>query len=80
MAASHVSEELLKLHGIDFHNNLLVTEMSKSPLEQSNHYSQPPLQPHSIQRKYIAVETESPSEKILRYLQIAYQIARERKT
>ena len=43
-APAHVCEELLKLHGIDFHDNLLVIEMSKSPLEQSNHYFQPPLQ------------------------------------
>ena len=49
-APSHVCEELLKLHGIDFHDNPLVIEMSKSPLEQSNHYSQPPLQPPLIQR------------------------------
>ena len=48
-APAHVSEELLKQHDIDFHDNPLVTEMSKSPLEQSNHYSQPPLQPYSIQ-------------------------------
>ena len=32
-APAHVCEELLKLHGTDFHNNTLVTEMSKSPLE-----------------------------------------------
>ena len=38
-ASAHVCEELLKLHGIDFHDNPLVIEMSKSPLEQSNHYS-----------------------------------------
>ena len=49
-APSHVCEELLKLHGIDFHDNPLVIEMSKSPLEQSSHYSQPPLQPPLIQR------------------------------
>ena len=46
----HVCEELLKLHGIVFHGNSLVIEMSKSPLEQSNHYSQTPLQPSPIQR------------------------------
>ena len=28
-APAHVCEELLKLHGIDFHDNPLVTEMSK---------------------------------------------------
>ena len=50
-APAHVCEELLKLHGIDFHDNLLAIEMSKSPLEQSNHYFQPPLQPPPIQRK-----------------------------
>ena len=49
-APAHVCEELLKLHGIDFHDNPLVIEMSKSPLEQSNHYFQPPLQPPPIQR------------------------------
>ena len=49
-APVHVCEELLKLHGIVFHGNPLVTEMSKSPLEQSNHYSQPPLQPPPIQQ------------------------------
>ena len=32
-APAHVCEEPLKLHGIDFHHNTLVTEMSKSPLE-----------------------------------------------
>ena len=47
---AHVCEELLKLHGIDFHDNALVIEMSKSQLEQSNHYFQPPLQPPPIQR------------------------------
>ena len=45
-APAHVCEELLKLHGI----NPLVIEMSKSPLEQPNHYFQPPLQPPLIQR------------------------------
>ena len=35
-APAHVCEELLKLHGIGFHDNLLVIEMSKSPIEQSN--------------------------------------------
>ena len=48
-APVHVCEELLKLHGIVFHGNPLVTEMSTSPLEQSNHYSQPPVQPPPIQ-------------------------------
>ena len=47
---AHVCEEVLKLHGIDFHDNPLVTEMCKSPLEQSNHYFQLPLQPPPIQR------------------------------
>ena len=47
---AHVCVELLKLHGIYFHNNSLVIEMSKSPLEQTNHYFQPPLQPPPIQR------------------------------
>ena len=37
-APAHVCEELLKLHDIDFHDNPLVIEMSKSPLEQSNQY------------------------------------------
>ena len=46
----HVCEELLKLHGIDFHDNPLVIKMSKFTLEQSNHYSQSPLQPIPIQR------------------------------
>ena len=49
-APVHVCEELLKLHGIVFHGNPLVIEMSESPLEQSNHYSQPPIQPPPIQR------------------------------
>ena len=49
-APAQVCEELLKLHGIDFHDNPLVIEMSKSPLEQSNHYFQPPLQPPPIPR------------------------------
>ena len=46
----HVCEELLTSHGINFHDNFLVIEISKSPLEQSNHYFQPPLQPPPIQR------------------------------
>ena len=41
IAPSHVLRELLKLHGIDFHDNPIVIEMSKSRLEQSNHYFQP---------------------------------------
>ena len=49
-APTHICEELLKLHGIDFHDNPLVIEMSKSPFEQSNHYFQPPLQSPPIQR------------------------------
>ena len=49
-APAHVCEELLKLHGIDFHDNPLVIKTSKSPLEQPNHYSQPPLRPPQIQR------------------------------
>ena len=49
-APVHVCEELLKLYGIDFHDNPLVIEMSKFPLEQSNHYFQLPLQPPPIQR------------------------------
>ena len=49
-APAHVCEEYLKLHGIDFHDNLIVIRMSKSPLEQSNHYFQPPLQPLPILR------------------------------
>ena len=43
-APIHVCEELLKLHGIVFHGNPLVFEMSKPPLEQSKHYFPPPLQ------------------------------------
>ena len=50
IAPVHVCEELLKLHGVDFQDNPLVTEMSKSPLEQLDHYFQPPLQPPPIQR------------------------------
>ena len=38
-APAHVCKKLLKLHGIDFHDNPLVTEMSKSTIEQSNRYS-----------------------------------------
>ena len=49
-APAHVCEEILKLQGIDFHDNPLVIDMSKCPLEQSNHYFQPPLQPPPIQR------------------------------
>ena len=49
-APVHVCVELLKLHGIDFQENPLVIEMSKSPLEQSDHYFQPPLQFPPIQR------------------------------
>ena len=49
-ALARVCEELLKLHGIDFHDNPLVIQMSKSSLIQSNHYCQPPLQPPPIQR------------------------------
>ena len=49
-APAHVCEELLKLHDIDFHDNPLVTEMSKSPLKQTSYYFQPPLQPPPIQR------------------------------
>ena len=37
-APAHACEKLLKLNDIDFHDNPLVIEMSKSPLEQSNHY------------------------------------------
>ena len=48
-APARVCEEILKLNGIDFHDNLLATEMLKSPLEQLNHYFQPPLQPPPIQ-------------------------------
>ena len=49
-APADVCEELLKLYDINFHDNPLVTEMSRSPLEQSNHYFQPPLQSPSIRR------------------------------
>ena len=49
-APAHVCEKPLKLHRIDFHDNPLVIEMSKSPLEQPNQYSQTPLQPPPIQR------------------------------
>ena len=38
-APAHVCEELLKLYGIDFHGSPSVTEMPKTSLEQSNHYS-----------------------------------------
>ena len=41
-APANVCEEFLKLHGICFHGSPLVIEMSKSPVEQSNQYSQPP--------------------------------------
>ena len=34
-ALARVCEELLKLYGIDFHDNPPVIEMSKSPLQQS---------------------------------------------
>ena len=49
IASAHVGDELLKSHGINFHDNPLVTEMSKYPLEQSNHFFQLPLQPPPIQ-------------------------------
>ena len=45
----HVCEGPLKLHGIVFHGKPLVIVMFQSPLEQSNHYSQPPIQPPPIQ-------------------------------
>ena len=48
-APAHVCEELLKLHGINFHDNPLVFEMPKFPLEQSNHYFQTLFQPPPIQ-------------------------------
>ena len=35
---AHSCEKPLKLHSIDFHDNSLVIEMSKFPLEQSNHH------------------------------------------
>ena len=57
-APAHVCKELLKLHGIDFHDNPLVIEMPKSLLEQSNHYSQSPLKQRPIQRLYIAMEMQ----------------------
>ena len=77
-APAHVCEELLKLYGIDFHDNPLLIEISKSPLEQSNHYFQPPLQPPPIQRVIHSYgNTVLSREKILRYLQIAYQKVRE---
>ena len=49
-APAHICEEFSKLHGIDFLDNPLVIEMSKSPSEQSNHYFQLPLQSPPIQR------------------------------
>ena len=57
-APAHVCEELLKFHGIEFHNNPLVTEMSRSPIGQSIPYSQPPLQPPPVKRVYIAMEMQ----------------------
>ena len=49
-APAHVCEVLLKWHGIVFHGNPLVIEMSKYRFQQSNHFFQPPLQPPPIQR------------------------------
>ena len=49
-ADAHVCEKFLMLQGINFQDNPLVIEMPESPLEQSNQYSQPPLQPPPIQR------------------------------
>ena len=49
-APAHVCEELLKLHCIVFHDNSLIIKMSKTSLEQSNHYFQPPLQLPPIQQ------------------------------
>ena len=49
-APAHVCGEFVTLYGIDFHDNPLVIEMFKSPLEQSNHNFQPTLQPTPIQR------------------------------
>ena len=49
-APAHVCEELLKLHGIGFHDNPQVIKMAKSPLEQSNHYFQSSLQHPPIQQ------------------------------
>ena len=73
-APVHLCEELLKLHGIDFHDDPLVIEMYKSPLEQLNHYFQPPLQPpliHWIIHSYR--NATNPKQKDIRYLQIEYQ-------
>ena len=49
-APAHLCEDILKLHGIDFHDNPLVIEMFKSLLEQSSQYFQPPLHPPPIQQ------------------------------
>ena len=66
-APVHVCEKLLKLHGIVFRGNPVVIEMSKFPLEQSNHYSQPPLQPSPIQRVIISYENGvNPWRKVIR--------------
>ena len=73
-APGHVCEEFLELHCIDFHDNFLVIEMSQSLLEQSNHYSQPPLQPPPIRWvihsygnavNWISIKK---SKKVLRYV------------
>ena len=56
--SAHVCEELLKLHSIDSHDNPLIVEMSKSPLEQSNHYFQLPLQSHQSTGLYIAMKMQ----------------------
>ena len=68
---AYVCEELLNLHGIDFHDNpLLVVEMFKFSLGKSNPYYQFPLQPPSIPR---VIHNYGHAVKILRYFQIAYQ-------
>ena len=75
---ARVFEEFLKLHGINFHDNLLVIKMSKSPLEQSNHYFQPPLLPPPNQWVMHSYgNAVNPKQNILRYLQIAYQTLSE---
>ena len=75
---AHVCEEFLKLHSINFYDNLLVMKMSKSPLEQLNHYFQPPLlSPPNQWVMHSYGNAVNPKQKILRYLQIAYQTLSE---
>ena len=57
-APAHVCEKLLKLHGTDFHDNLLIIEMSKSPLEQIKPLFSTSITVPQSSRLYIAMEMQ----------------------